>query len=50
MKLSHGEMMVIIQGLRLINGLDQLGGNYEPTEDERGTATSLLLRIDEETG
>lgn len=49
MEFSHSEMMLLIQGLRLINGLDQLGKEYSPTPEDQMAASSLLLRIDEDS-
>jgi hypothetical protein len=50
MNLSHDEMMLIIQGLRLINGIDRLDRDYTPTTADQTAARTLLQRIDEETG
>lgn len=50
MKLTHQEMMLIIQGLRLVNGMDQLNKEYTPTPEDQMKASELLVRIDEETG
>lgn len=46
MEFSHSEMMLLIQGLRLINGLDQLGKEFSPTPEDQMSASELLLKID----
>lgn len=48
LSLSHEEMMVVIQGLRLVNGIDRIGRDYTPPVDDQVLATSLLERIDDE--
>lgn len=48
MNFTHQEMMLIIQGLRLINGIDKLGEEFTPTDQDRIDAMNLLIDIDNE--
>ena len=49
MDFTHDEMMLIIQGLRVVNGIDRFGFDYVPTLEQRIEAMNLLLKIDNES-
>jgi len=44
MDFSYSEMMVVIQGLRIMNGMDE---NYTSTDEQKAIATNLLGKIDD---
>lgn len=46
MNFTHDEMMLIIQGLRLVNGIDRMGVDYSFDPDDQVRALALLERID----